>query len=213
MKNNEGKIKLKNIIAYEKAQMLPLNFTVSYILTPIYLVISLLLMIGFGISIEIDDGKYLFQGLLCLGGFAFISIVFLASVPFVKKKAIEHELNEYNFDFLSIEPQNVWNFSTDDFSLRFDENGMYVDDQLFYYNHLNKAVITSNDCQRIGIYLEFSLSEKIKITMRVNPVTLKMLDSLNIKLDNQHILDYIVTNKADAFQQIYNKGYVVARFY
>ena len=131
MKNNEGKIKLKNIIAYEKAQMLPLNFTVSYILTPIYLVISLLLMIGFGISIEIDDGKYLFQGLLCLGGFAFISIVFLASVPFVKKKAIEHELNEYNFDFLSIEPQNVWNFSTDDFSLRFDENGMYVDDQLF----------------------------------------------------------------------------------
>ena len=39
-----------------------------------------------------------------------------------------------------------------------------------------------------------------------------MLECFEIKLDNRHILDYIIANKKDAFEQIYNKGYVVARY-
>ena len=35
----KDKVGLKEIVAYEKTQMLPLNFTVSYILTPIYAVV------------------------------------------------------------------------------------------------------------------------------------------------------------------------------
>ena len=36
MAKEKDKVGLKEIVAYEKTQMLPLNFTVSYILTPIY---------------------------------------------------------------------------------------------------------------------------------------------------------------------------------
>ena len=44
--------------------------------------------------------------------------------------------------------------------------------------------------------------------LNVTPTTLKMLACLNITLHNQHILDYILSNKREAFRQIYDKGYV-----
>ena len=86
MKKRNGKPRLTEIIAYEKTQMLPWTFTVSYVLTPIYAVICFLLFCAFGILMEIDEKKYLIPGLLCLGGFILITAIFLASVPFIRKK-------------------------------------------------------------------------------------------------------------------------------
>ncbi len=212
MNKENDKVGLKEIIAYEKTQMLPLNFTVSYILTPIYAVVCFLLIGAFAVLMEIDDEKYLVQGLLCLGAFVLISIIFLASVPLVRKKAIKIEVERYDFDISKEETLEVYDFSTDEFSLKFDKYGMYVNDELFYYNHLNKNVVTGNYLKRVGVYLQFALYEEHRVTLSVNPTTLKMLESLEIKLDNRHILEYILSNKRDAFEQIYNKGYVVARY-
>lgn len=206
---DKDKVGLKEIVAYEKTQMLPLNFTVSYILTPIYAVVCFLLIGAFAVLMEIDDEKYLVQGLLCLGAFVLISIIFLASVPLVRKKAIKIELEQYDFDTSTEVTLETYDFSTEKFSLKFDKYGMYVNDELFYYNHLYKNVVTSNYLKRVGIYLQFALDKEHRITLSVNPTTLKMLESLEIKLDNKHILDYIIANKKDAFEQIYNKGYVV----
>lgn len=208
----KDKVGLKEIVAYEKAQMLPLNFTVSYILTPIYAVVCFLLIGAFTVLMEIDDEKYLVQGLLCLGAIVLISIIFLASIPLVRKKAIKTELARYDFDTSKEETLEIYDFSTEEFSLKFDKHGMYVNDELFYYNHLEKMVVTGNYCKRVEIYLQFSLSKEQFVTISVNPTTLKMLECLEIKLDNRRILDYIITNKQDAFEQIYNKGYVVARY-
>lgn len=208
----KDKVGLKEIVAYEKTQMLPMNFTVSYILTPIYAVVCFLLIGAFAVLMEIDDEKYLVQGLLCLGAMVLISIIFLASVPLVRKKAIKTELARYDFDTSKEGPLDIYDFSTDEFSLKFDKYGMCVNDELFYYNHLNKNVVTDNYLKRVGVYLQFALDEEHRVTLSVNPTTLKMLESFEIKLDNRHILEYILSNKRDAFEQIYNKGYVVARY-
>ena len=64
MDKKQDKVGLKEIVAYEKAQMLPLNFTVSYILTPIYAVVCFLLLGAFAVLMEIDDEKYLANGLI-----------------------------------------------------------------------------------------------------------------------------------------------------
>lgn len=210
MDKEQDKVGLREIVAYEKTQMLPLNFTVSYVLTPLYAVVCFLLIGAFAVLMEIDDEKYLVHGLLCLGAFVLISIIFLASVPLVRKKAIDIELERYDFDTSTAEPLEIYDFSTEDFSLKFDEHGMYVNDELFYYNHLNKNVITDNYCNRVGVYIQFAWDEEHIVTLSVNPTSLKMLECLEIKLDNRHILDYIIANKKDAFKQIYNKGYVVA---
>ena len=136
----QDKPRLREIIAYEKTQMLPLNFMVSYILVPIYVVVSLFLIGAFGILMEIDDQKHLVPGLLCLGAWALITIVLLASVPFVRRKTIRTELNRYEFDTSAEIPLQVYDFSTEDFSLKFDQFGMYVNEDLFYYNHLQKRI-------------------------------------------------------------------------
>jgi len=149
---------------------------------------------------------------LCLGAMVVISIAFLSCVPLVRKKAIKTELERYDFDTSKEETLEIYDFSTEEFSLKFDKHGMYVNDELFYYNHLDKIVVTGNYCKRIEIYLQFSLSKEQFVTISVNPTTLKMLECLEIKLDNRHILDYIISNKEEAFEQIYNKGYVVARY-
>lgn len=211
MNKENKKFGIKEIVAYEKMRMLPLTFAVSYILTPIYALVSLLLIGVFYLLMKIDDEKYLVYGLFCLGAFVLISVLYLACVPLVRKKAIKAELEQYDFDASKVEELQTWDFSTEKYSLKFDRNGMYINDQLFYYNHLNKMVITSNYLKRIGIYLQFSLLEEFVVTLSVNPITLKMIECLEINLDNKYILEYIVSNKQAAFEQIYNKGYVVAR--
>lgn len=49
------------------------------------------------------------------------------------------------------------------------------------------------------------------VTLLVNPTTLKMIESLDIKPDGMDVLEYIISDKKEAFEQIYNKGYVVIR--
>lgn len=206
MKKSNKSIGLKDIIANEKAIMLPLNFTMSYIVTPIYLVVTLLLLVGFGVSIETDNKSYIIFGYVCLGIFALLSIALLATVPFVRKRAIKTELTRYDFD--ASDEEYSENFEFYNSCVRFDKQGMYVNDNLFYYNHLNKQVVTSNKYKRVGMFLKFSASEEHIILLPVNSETINMLNCLDIELNNRHILDYIINNKEKAFIQIYDKGFV-----
>lgn len=208
MKKEHG---LKEIIAYEKVRMHPLVFTVSYILTPVYAVVSILLIAAFGVLMELDEKAYLIHALVCLGAFVLISVAFLASVPGVRKKVLRAELDRYDFDTSKEESRETYDFSTEDFSLKFDKYGMYVEDKLYYYNHLQKLVLTDNFCRRVNICLQFYLSPGHYVRLGVNPTTLKMVECLKIPFENGEVLSYILSNKEDAFLQIHNKGYVTVR--
>ncbi len=202
---------IKRIIAYEKAQMFYLNFFVAYILTPIYAVISFLLI---GTSLFLMENDFAF--ILCLGAFALLTIVFLifiiAFLPHLRKKALENEIKAYDFNTSKVEEHTEWKFYKDDIIIIFDKYGMRINNELFYYNHLSKMVITDNYLKRVRINLLFTTSNDETVYLAVDSYTLKMLDSLDIVLDNQHILDYILLNKEDSFAQIYDKGYVIPRF-
>ncbi|MBP3445923.1 MAG: hypothetical protein J6K64_01450 [Clostridia bacterium] len=60
----------------------------------------------------------------------------------------------------------------------------------------------------IYLIITFSL---LVVTLLVNPTTLKIIESLDIKPDGMDVLEYIISDKKEAFEQIYNKGYVVIR--
>ena len=64
----------------------------------------------------------------------------------------------------------------------------------------------SNYCKRIEIYLQFAASEELIITIPLDDTALKMLECLEIQLDNMNVLEYILSNKRKAFEQIYRKG-------
>lgn len=203
------KVRLRDIVAVEKTRMLPLNFKVSYVFTPLYLAVSLLLIVAAAVLAEIGGEAHPVPCLVCLGAFALISILFLATVPAARKKAIESELARYDFDTSKIPASDRWDFSTGERALEFDEHGMRVDGALHYYNHLEKRVVTSNFYKRVDLCLMFAVSREQIVILNVTPAALKMLTCLNITLDNQPVLDYILSNKREAFRRIYDKGYVV----
>ena len=201
---------LKQIIAYEKSLMLPWNYKLSYILTPIYVGISCLLILAFVVFMAIDEDKYLIHGLSCMGVLVVITIAFLSCVPIVRRIAIRTEIDRYNFDTSDQEALEVYDFSDDEFSfsLQFDQNGMILNDILYYYNHLDKVVMTSNYCNRVEIFLRFTFSEDTYASVPLNPTSLKMLECFDIELENEEVLNYILENKEAAFEQIYKLGRV-----
>lgn len=205
MRKNDN-ISLKDIITIEKTQMLPSNFIFSYIVVPIYILLTISLLVAFGVLMQIDDNKYILHGIIIVAVFALMSIALLASVPFVRKSAIKKELDRYNFDTATVQPRELWDFSTDEYKIKFDKNGMYVNDELYYYNHLYKSLVTSNRYQRITICILFALSEEQTIFLPVNPDSLKMLECLEITLDNDDDLQYILSNKEMAFEKIFRTG-------
>lgn len=202
MKHN----RLKKILAYERANMLSICFSYSYIVAPIYIGISALLLTAFGVLMSIDEEKNLVPGLICLGVWLLFTVAVLATVPFVRKRVIRSEMAYYDFDASKGEAKDEYDFSTDDYSLVFDRYGMTVDGQLFYYNHMKKGVVTSNHLLRIGVYLLFVVPDQVAVTLGVNPTTLRMLECLDIRLENEDDLRFIAEHTQEAFEQIYNKG-------
>ena len=198
----------REIIRQEKEIMLPLNFFVSYILTPIYAIISFVLIAVFGVLMSIDEDKYLISGILCLCAFVVISIMLLSAVPFVRKKAIQTEIQRYNFDFSDEPTLETWDFSTEEIALRFKSYGMYVNDDFYNFDELKITVETSNYCKRVHIVLHFMITPDEYIALPIDKRVLKMIDSFRIKIYNRSQLDYILENKKTAFEEIYKKGYV-----
>ena len=206
MKRN---ISFKNLIAIEKMQMLPWDFAVSYVVTPVYLAACIALTIAFGILMELDSQTYLTHGLVCLGTFAFITAAMLISVPILRRKTLNFELNRYDFDYSAEEAQELYDFSNGELSLKFDKTGMYVDGERYEYNRLTRRLMTSNQGRRVWLGLEFSPPEEWSIALPVNPKTLKMLEHFEINLENEEVLRYMIENKEKAFRQIYGIGCIV----
>ena len=199
------------LIRYEKERMLPLNFATSYIITPLYVVCSIALLAAFGTLMAKGSDRYLTPAMLCLAGMVLLSVALLMLVPYVRKKAIVHETERYDFDVDQIEDRNEWDFSDGEHRTVFNRYGLDLDGTLHYYNHIRKAVVTDNRCQRVNIALLFVIDEDTCGSVPLTAATLKVLRQFDIRLINQDTLDYIINHKEEAFRQIYMKGTVTVR--
>ena len=157
---------------------------------------------------SVDEDKYLISGILCLCAFVVVSIIFLSTVPFVRKKAIQTEIQRYDFDFSDEPDLEIWDFSTEEIALRFKSYGMYVDDDFYNFDELMITIETSNYCKRVHIVLRFMINPDTYITLPIDKRVLKMIDSFRIRIYNRSQLDYILDNKTIAFEEIYNRGHV-----
>lgn len=196
----------------EKAIMHPLHSFMVYKILPIYLIATAVILIAFGILMEIDESKYLRLGLCLLGAFCLITIVLFSCVPFVTKKVLRDEMNRYNFDTTGLDSFEEYfcndGYDDDDEEIRFDANGMYINGELHYYNHMCNVVFTSNHCCRITIGIEFIYDGENRVQLLLNAMHIKMITDFEIPLQNQAVLDYIINHKEAAFRQIHTKGQI-----
>lgn len=196
-------------IEAEKREMLPLNFTMSYRVVPIYALISFLLIAGFGILLAVDETKYFVPAMVLMGVVALISIALLASLPFVRKRAIQAELARYCFDVTGIEADAEWQMPVDGRELHFDHTGVRIDGVQHEYSQLSCRLSTNNYCKRVRISLWIlPPGDEEGILLPLTARVLKMLTCLPVPLENPELLEYILRHKEDAFCQIYDKGFV-----
>lgn len=197
------------IIEAEKREMLPLNFIMSYRVVPVYALVSFLLIAGFGVLMGIDDERYFIPAMILMGALAALSCALLASLPLVRKKAIDVELQRYSFDTANVAAENMWKLNAEGKRLRFDRTGVQIDENAFDYSDLCCWIVTNNYCKRINVSLWIlPPADEEGVLLPLTAHTLKMLDCLPIALENPELLAYIINHKEAAFRQIYDKGYV-----
>lgn len=204
--------RLREMIAIDKAQMLPLNFKVNYIFTPLYVVVSLILLLVFGALMQ---ARLVALGLVCLGVMALLTAGLLLMVPIVRKRAIRAELERYGFDTRKRDEipdaAEEWDFSDEELSVSFNRYGMRVNGVLYYYNHLQKIVLTGNRYQRVSVMIVFLESPERCIALPAIPKVRRMLENYQITLENQETFDYILSDPEQAFTEIYKKGEVAVK--
>lgn len=200
---------LLQVIEVEKQEMLPLNFMMSYRVVPVYALLSFLLIAGFGVLLAADEAKYFVPAMALMGAVAAMSIALLASLPFVRKRAIRVELARYCFDENGAEVELPYRLTADEQELSFDRAGLELDGVRVDYSDLSCRIATNNYCRRIHVSLWICPPEDedgvmIPLTGQM-PALLKVLP---IPLENPELLDYIRTHREAAFRQIYDKGFV-----
>lgn len=193
----------QGLLQYEKKLMFPWDWVMSYIATPVYVMLSLGLIAAAVILLEMDEQKNMIPAICCFGVWLLLSVVLLAAVPVLRKKSMEKELAWYDFECCG--KQEQWIFLMGQYQVEFDEYGMYIDGQLHYYNHISKRVCTDNAFRQIRIWLSFATDTQ-EITMPLQGIWIQMIRQLEIRLDNMEELEYLLEHKEAAFRQIYNTG-------
>jgi len=201
-------LKFSQIIKNEKAEMNKIRFVVNYRIVPAYIFIVILILITISILMSIDEIKYTPLAITLFIIIAAITVILLISVPFVRKKEIDMEMRRYDLCEIENECERTFNFSNDDFLLSFDSNGMTLNDDFFWYNHLKISIDTSNYLNRVLISIIFLIDENNYCRIPFNGETISMVRKFNIKLENPEVFEYIICNKEDAFVQIYKTGRV-----
>ena len=205
---DEESLKFREIIQYEKSSMNKIRFIMNYRIVPGYAVACAVLLTIICITMSADETKYTPLAIVLFGIIGLLSVLLLASGPFVRKKEIQMEMSRYDFEKTEIEPAQRYEFSDEGISVHFDKNGMTVNDIFFWYNHITARVNTYTWLHRIIITLIFFLDEENYFEIPLNGDTINMVKQFEIKLENQDALDYIVHHKEDAFKKIYIKGHV-----
>lgn len=197
------------VVEAEKQEMLPLNFTMSYRIVPAYAVLSFLLIAGFGFLLAADEDKYFVPAMALMGALVVLSIALLASLPFVRKRAIQTELERCCLDPAGIEAETEWQMAAEGRKLCFDRAGVRIDGVQYEYSQLCCRIATNNYCKRVRIVLWIALPEDEEgVLLPLTARTVKMLTCLPVPLENPELLNYILSHREEAFRQIYDKGFV-----
>ncbi len=196
----------KEILAFEKSVVPPIRYKVNYIIVPVYILLSLGIFTAFGILMELDEVRYLPYGLGLMGLFVLITIALLISVPLVRRKEVLYSLGFYNFDETQSEEQDMYDYSTDEHKVVFDKYGMNVNDNLFWYNHMNVFVETERYMHRIFVSVVFCVDENFYCHIPLSGTSIRMIKQFGIRITNPHVLKSIIDNPYKAFETIYTKG-------
>ena len=211
-------MKFREIMKKEKENMNPIRWKVNHIIAPIFVLIMIIILVVVGITMNIDEKKYtplaiclfIFYGLLCIG--------LLVLTPFIRKIELKIEMAKYNFDKVKLDMDSSFKFTpisgTDEKAIViFKENCLEIYGKEYYYKDFDIRIFSGNYLNLIHLSVIFTLLNSGKeydpyLAFPLDGRLVTVIDKYNIKIHDKEVLDYIINNKEDAFNQIYKYGYI-----
>lgn len=192
--------------AYEKGHLLPIRYIMNYRVVPAYGGLTLLLLIACAALMERDEVQYLPFFIVTMCVIAMLTTALLMFSSVVSKKEIDFALSCYDLNYADLPSLEIYDFPADDHIFRFDQNGMYIDDELFWYNHLYIRVEAARDQFFVSVYIAFYIDEDNYCKIPLSAKSIKMIYDLQIPLSNPEVLTCLLDNPRKAFEKIYKRG-------
>jgi len=187
------------------------RFVNVYILIPTYLFLAVACLTAIGVLMSIDEEKYtpLAIVLFCAYGILIAAMLVIMKFP-LRKLALKCELARYDFDDDDAADKEEYIFEHDEYApIVFRKEGLYVDDKFTWYNHMRFYVAASHLEYHVGIIIMIESEKFLDIVLPFNRETRHMIQQFGIQVVNQHVFDYLVNNKKEAFEQILKHGKIV----
>ena len=192
----------------EKKRMYPLNRFLTYTVAPIYVVVCILLFAGAAIVLSIDENRFLPLGIGLMGGFVLVSVAVCICTKMIRRLSISRQMDSYDFDPGHFEDAESWDYCEDGRFLRFDRYGMYTEDGFFPYEELHVSVLTDVSYHVIRIAFGFFRDEEHFEAVRFDGRSVRMVRTLNIRVEPPEAVESILENKAEVFRHLYDRGYL-----
>ena len=192
--------------ALEKKYMNPIRFRTNYRIVPGFVILCAVCLALVVILGSIDDQKFM---PVMIGLFAVITVAalwLLLTEPKTREKELALELERYDFDYTAFPEQDRYETELEGLKLEFSENGLTVNGQFCWYNHLRPRLVTSNLCNRVWVAVQFGADAKNAVFAPLDPVVLRAVVSFRIPLENGKSLEYLLRHKRNVFAQIYQTG-------
>lgn len=197
---------LKEMLAYEKSVLNPIRYNMNYRIVPAYAGLMAILLIVFGVLMSIDDVKYLPHAIVMLVLFVIASVALVVYGKKVAKEEILTEIKRYDLDYTQVPAQEEYDYSDENHKILFTKNGMYIDDDFYWYNHLRTRIVTKTHLHRVMIHVGFLTAQNGFCRIPFGARSIKMLRQFDIKLENPEVLEMLIHDTYAAFERIYKTG-------
>lgn len=190
----------------ERRYMNPVRFLINYRIVPAFGIICGVLLTVIFVLMNIDEAKYTPLAVILFCVIGLLCIALMLSVPKTRNWEIAAEINRYDFSQLQTPLEEPWIVEDEGVILQFSRDGLKVDDKFYWYNHLTPRLATANRFNRIWVALQFGAEPMNSVFVPLSPETITAVNQFSIPLENKDAFDYLLSNKARVFEEIYKTG-------
>ncbi|MBQ7871394.1 MAG: hypothetical protein IJ357_04570 [Oscillospiraceae bacterium] len=197
--------KLGELIDFEKTKLTRQRWRINYVIVPIYLGVSALVILTGLILMSIDEVRFqgAFIGLIAF--WALLTVALLLTVPRARKNDILWELSHYGLNTEHLKPRTEYEFQIDGHAICFEASGIRIDDTFVWYNHVR--LMLHGERYWHNLYLSFvcRLSDDTVLKFRLSGEIIQMIQDLKLPLENHEVLEQLLADPYKVFERIYNK--------
>ena len=154
----------------------------------------------------IDENYFKYHFIVLMILFAVVSVALIVYGRAVVKREIRDEVNRYDLDYTQVPDSVVYDYYNENGEILFSDEGMHVNDDFYWYNHMRIRILYEMYLHRVIIRVGFSTEKNGTYIIPFDARSIKMLYQFNVRVENAEEMERILKDTYSAFEAIYKKG-------